>query len=126
MEHEADNLKEKTRLSEKKLEYEREENERKHALEMKKLELQQISENQKAELASEISRETGGRVDLNESGHSQSSFVADVSAKLPKLKIPKFSGDKLKWIEFDSIFKATVDSKTNVSEVEKSEKSLTR
>ncbi len=66
-----------------------------------------------------ISRETGGRVDLNESGHSQSSFVADVSAKLPKLEIPKFSGDKLKWIEFDSIFKATVDSKTNVSEVEK-------
>ncbi|MCP3663082.1 MAG: hypothetical protein GY696_11395 [Gammaproteobacteria bacterium] len=53
MEHEADDLKEKTRLSEKKLEYEREENERKYAPEMKKLELQQISENQKAELASE-------------------------------------------------------------------------
>ncbi|MCP3663081.1 MAG: DUF1759 domain-containing protein [Gammaproteobacteria bacterium] len=27
--------------------------------------------------------------------------------------------DKLKWTKFDSIFKATVDSKTNVSEVEK-------
>ncbi|MCP3663885.1 MAG: DUF1759 domain-containing protein [Gammaproteobacteria bacterium] len=35
------------------------------------------------------------------------------------MEIPKFRGDKLKWIEVDSIFKATIDSNHNVSDVEK-------
>ena len=41
------------------------------------------------------------------------------SAKLPKLVIPKFSGDKLKWREFWDSFHASVHSNTSLAEVDK-------
>ncbi len=100
----------------------KEENQHKFALEKKRLELQEIAEKKKADLEIErlqVVRDTGGQVDLDGSRRSTDSSGNRVSAKLPQLEIPKFRGDKLKWIEFDSIFKATIDSNDNVSDVEK-------
>ena len=41
------------------------------------------------------------------------------SVKLPKLEIPSFSGEKLKWAEFRDSFEAAVNLNTSLSEVEK-------
>ena len=41
------------------------------------------------------------------------------SVKLPKLEIPSFSGEKLKWAEFWDSFEAAVHLNTSLSEVEK-------
>ena len=41
------------------------------------------------------------------------------SVKLPKLEIPCFSGEKLKWAEFWDSFEAAVHLNTSLSEVEK-------
>ena len=43
----------------------------------------------------------------------------DNSVKLPKLEIPSFSGEKLKWAEFRDSFEEAVHLNTSVSEVEK-------
>ncbi len=67
----------------------------------------------------QVVRETGGQAELDVSRRSIDFSSNRISAKLPQLEIPKIRGDKLKWIEFDSIFKATIDSNVSVSEVEK-------
>ena len=41
------------------------------------------------------------------------------SVKLPKLEIPTFSGDKMRWSEFWDSFKATVDDNTSLTDIEK-------
>ena len=39
--------------------------------------------------------------------------------KLAKIEIKKFAGDPLAWQEFKEIFEATVDGKTDLSDIEK-------
>ncbi len=100
----------------------KEESDRKHALAMKQLKIQELSDKRRQETEYErlqVVRETGGQVDLDVSRRSTYSPSNRISAKLPQLEIPKFRGDKLKWIEFDSIFKATINDNVSVSEVEK-------
>ena len=41
------------------------------------------------------------------------------SVKLPKIEIPLFDGNKMKWIEFWNRFEVFIDSKENLSGVEK-------
>lgn len=41
------------------------------------------------------------------------------SVRLPKIEIPSFNGDKLKWSEFWDAFEATIDKNTNISDIEK-------
>ena len=41
------------------------------------------------------------------------------SVRLPKLEIPSFSGDKLKWSEFWAAFEASIHKNTNISDIEK-------
>ena len=41
------------------------------------------------------------------------------SVNLPKLEIPYFNGDKLRWSEFWDTFEATVDQNNNLSNIEK-------
>ena len=41
------------------------------------------------------------------------------SVRLPKLEIPSFSGDKLKWTEFWDAFEASIHKNTNISDIEK-------
>ena len=41
------------------------------------------------------------------------------SVNLPKLKIPYFNGDNLRWSEFWDTFEATVDQNNNLSNIEK-------
>ena len=41
------------------------------------------------------------------------------SVNLPKLELPSFNGDKLKWSEFWDTFEATVDQTSSLSDVEK-------
>ena len=41
------------------------------------------------------------------------------SVNLPKLELPSFNGDKLKWSEFWDTFEATVDQNSSLSDVEK-------
>ncbi len=86
------------------------------------LEVQELSDKRKQETEHErlqVVKETGGQVDLDVSRRSTDSSSNRVSAKLPQLEIPRFKVDKLKWIEFDPIIKATIDSSVNVSDVEK-------
>ena len=41
------------------------------------------------------------------------------SVRLPKLEIPSFNGDKLKWTEFWDAFEASIHKNTNISAIEK-------
>ena len=41
------------------------------------------------------------------------------SKRLPKLEIPSFDGDKLKWTEFWDSFEATIHKNTTMSDIEK-------
>ena len=50
-------------------------------------------------------------------GQLNSSQTASV--RLPILEIPTFSGDRLKWTEFWDTFEASVDTNTNISDIEK-------
>ena len=50
-------------------------------------------------------------------GQLNSSKTASV--RLPILEIPTFSGDRLKWTEFWDTFEASVDTNTNISDIEK-------
>ena len=54
---------------------------------------------------------------MEQSSHRHSSIGNSV--KLPKLKIPSFSGEKLKWAEFGDSFEAAVHLNTSLYEVEK-------
>ncbi len=67
----------------------------------------------------QVLRDTGGQLNLGHTSRPSEPTSTRSFPKLPKLEIPKFEGDKLKWIEFDSIFKATVDSNDSISDVEK-------
>ena len=42
-----------------------------------------------------------------------------MAAKPPKIVIPKFSGDRLKWVEFDSIFTSLIINGTGFSDIDK-------
>ena len=50
---------------------------------------------------------------------AQSSTKQHCSVRLPKLEIPTFSGDKLKWTAFWDSFDATIHKNTSISDVEK-------
>lgn len=41
------------------------------------------------------------------------------SVRLPKLEIPVFNGDKMKWKEFCDTFESTIDQNTVLSDIEK-------
>jgi len=45
--------------------------------------------------------------------------VSNTNVKLPKLEIPKFSGDTLKWLEFFELFECNVDKNSKLSDIEK-------
>ena len=50
---------------------------------------------------------------------SQSSIRQQGSVRLPKLEIPSFNGDKLKWSEFWDSFSASVHKNSTISDIEK-------
>ncbi len=67
----------------------------------------------------QVVRDTGGQLNLGHSSRPTEPASTRSFPKFPKLEIPKFEGDKLKWIEFDSIFKATVDNNDCISDAVK-------
>lgn len=50
---------------------------------------------------------------------AQSNNRQQCSARLPKLEIPSFNGDRLKWSEFWDSFSASVHKNTSLSDIEK-------
>lgn len=50
---------------------------------------------------------------------AQSNHRQHCSARLPKLEIPSFSGEKLKWSEFWDSFNATINKNSSISDIEK-------
>ena len=50
---------------------------------------------------------------------AQSNNKQQGSVRLPKLEIPQFNGDKLKWCEFLDSFSASVHKNTSISDIEK-------
>lgn len=50
---------------------------------------------------------------------AQSNNRQHCSARLPKLEIPSFSGEKLKWSEFWDSFNATIHKNSSISDIEK-------
>ena len=50
---------------------------------------------------------------------AQSSNRQQSSARLPKLEIPSFNGEKLKWSEFWDSFSATIYKNSSISDIEK-------
>ena len=50
---------------------------------------------------------------------AQSSTKQHCSVRLPKLEIPTFNGDNLKWTEFWDSFDATIHKNTSISDIEK-------
>ena len=50
---------------------------------------------------------------------AQSSNRQQSSARLPKLEIPSFDGEKLKWSEFWDSFNATIHKNSSISDIEK-------
>ena len=50
--------------------------------------------------------------------HPRSDLAVDTSMRLPKLNLPNFDGNILKWSEFWDVFESSVD-KQNISDVAK-------
>ena len=50
--------------------------------------------------------------------HPRSDLAVDTSMRLPKLNLPNFDGNILKWPEFWDVFESSVD-KQNISDVAK-------
>lgn len=57
------------------------------------------------------------QLDQEQSSHRHT--YTSNSVRLPKLEMPSFSGEKLKWTEFWDSFEATIHRNTSLSEVEK-------
>ena len=56
---------------------------------------------------------------MEQSSRRHFSTGNSVKLSLPKLEIPSFSGEKLKWAEFWDSFEAAVHLNTSLSEVDK-------